>query len=192
MRRSQIELLEPPSGRVVFLGDSITEQGHWDEWFPELATLNRGIGGETIGDVLGRLDSAINDPTAISVLVGTNDLSGMAGVRAARDLDALAARMRTLVAELKRRAPDALLLVNSVMPRKPAYTELITTLNNDYARIAEDLDATFIDLWPALASAEHGLRDDFTSDHLHLNGAGYRAWVEVLRPHLGPFATAPH
>jgi len=45
---------------VLFLGDSITEQGMWHEWLPEVPTLNRGIGGDTVHEVQARLDSAVN------------------------------------------------------------------------------------------------------------------------------------
>ena len=33
-------------GDVVFLGDSITEGGEWNEMFPERRVRNRGIGGD--------------------------------------------------------------------------------------------------------------------------------------------------
>lgn len=42
-RLAQFALMPPTPGRVVFLGDSIIEQGQWDGWFPALPTLNRGI-----------------------------------------------------------------------------------------------------------------------------------------------------
>jgi hypothetical protein len=49
MRASQFEALPRVAGRVVFLGDSITEGGCWEEWFPELPACNRGIGGDSVG-----------------------------------------------------------------------------------------------------------------------------------------------
>ena len=67
-RIAQFSLMPAPTGRVVFLGDSIIEQGLWDGWFPGLPTLNRGIGGESIADVLARLDSAIHAPRAVVLL----------------------------------------------------------------------------------------------------------------------------
>ncbi|MFE3054183.1 hypothetical protein [Nocardia sp. NPDC059239] len=49
---------------------------------------------------------------------------------------------------------------------------------------AAQADAVYIDLWPALADANGALRQEFTRDGLHLSGAGYAAWIEVLRPHI--------
>ena len=60
-RRATFEALPPAADRVVFLGDSITEGGMWEEWFPELRTANRGVGGDAVRDVVGRLHSAIHE-----------------------------------------------------------------------------------------------------------------------------------
>lgn len=182
MRRAQFEALPLPAGRVLFLGDSITEQGMWHEWFPELPTLNRGISGDTVHEVAARLDSAVNTPVTISLLVGTNDLSGLGR---SRDIPVIAGEFRDLVQELRRRAPDAHLVVNSVMPRKATFADQVRALNHEYAAIARDADATWLDLWPVLSDGAGSLRAQFTGDSLHLNGAGYAAWVEVLRPLLG-------
>ena len=60
----------------VFLGDSNIEYGLWNEWFPALPSINRGIGGDTVKGVRQRLDSAINEPIGVSLVIGSNDLAG--------------------------------------------------------------------------------------------------------------------
>jgi len=181
MRRSQFEHLPMPPGCVLFLGDSITEQGVWHEWLPGLPTLNRGIGGDTVHEVQARLDRAVNEPTVISLLVGTNDLSG---IGPSHEVPVIAAQFRRLVAELHRRAPEACLIVNSVMPRRASFADQVRALNREYGAIAADAGATYLDLWPALADDSGGLRAELTRDSLHLNGAGYEAWLAELRPLL--------
>jgi lysophospholipase L1-like esterase len=185
MRGSQFEFLPAVPGRVVFLGDSITEGGCWDEWFAELPTCNRGINGDTVAGVSARLASALNEPQAVSLLIGTNDLGGMGETR---DVDRIAEQVRELILALRQEAPAATLLVNSVMPRVASMASTIGRLNEHYSEAAVEAHATFVDLWPALAAADGSLRDEFTADHLHLNGPGYGAWVEVLRPLLAPNA----
>ena len=181
MRRSQLEHLPLPPGCVLFLGDSITEQGMWHEWLPDLPTLNRGIGGDTVHEVHARLDSAVNDPTVISLLVGTNDLSG---IGPSHEVPVIAAQFRGLLHELQRRAPEARLIVNSVMPRRASFADRVRALNREYEVITRDAGATWLDLWPALADGAGGLRASYTSDSLHLNGDGYEAWLAELRPLL--------
>ncbi|MEU4318305.1 GDSL-type esterase/lipase family protein [Nocardia fluminea] len=178
MRASQFEQLPAPTGRVVFFGDSITEGGLWQEWFPEVDTVNRGISGETIANLLTRLNTAIDAPAAVFLLVGTNDI-GMGAT-----VDRVASDMRQLVAAVRERAQQAPVFVQSVMPRQTRFARRIRELNSACRDIAADHGATCIDLWPALADETGGLRPEFTRDRLHLNGAGYAAWVDVLRPFI--------
>ena len=76
-RRSQFEQLIPRPGQFVFLGDSNIEHGVWNEWFPTLPCINRGIGGDTVNGVRLRLDSAINQPMGVSLVIGSNDLADL-------------------------------------------------------------------------------------------------------------------
>jgi lysophospholipase L1-like esterase len=185
-RKDQFRAAPLVPGNVVFLGDSITQRGFWDAWFPTLPTLNRGIDGDTTGNILGRLDEAILAPVAVNLLVGTNDLHGP---RHLRDLDGIASRTTEIVHRIQQAAPDAVVFLNSVMPRTPLLAGRIRSLNDRYRRIATATGASYVDLWPALANPAGGLRKEFTSDNLHLRAPGYRAWTDVLRPHLERFAT---
>jgi len=187
MRRSQFAELPKAPDRVVFLGDSITEGGLWDEWFADLPTLNRGIGGDTVGGVLERLDSSVHAPRAVSLLIGTNDLAGLG--RSHR-VDDIARQIDTLLSSIRVIAPDAPLLVHGVMPRSKSLADEIQQLNVRIEQLAAQHSAEFIDLWPALVGPDRALRKDLTGDGVHLNGAGYRTWIDILRPHLAPFGTS--
>lgn len=184
-RRAQFEAAPVPEGRFVFLGDSITQRGLWDQWLPELPGLNRGIDGDSTSALLRRLDSAINHPIAVSLLVGTNDLHG---AKELRDLAGIAARTEQIVRAIGARAPETTVFVNSVMPRTPFFAARIRELNERYRDIAARTGSTFIDLWPELADADGALRPELTQDHLHLSPEGYRVWSSVVRPVFAPFA----
>jgi len=60
----------------------------------------------------------------------------------------------------------------------------IEHLNVRYERLAAKRGAVFIDLWPSFVGTDRSLRKDLTGDGTHLNGAGYRVWVDILRPHF--------
>lgn len=189
-RRGLFDAMPRPEGRVVFLGDSITEGGLWNEWFPRYPTLNRGIVGDTVEGVRARLDAAVNRPAAVSVLIGSNDLNGQGRTSS---VDGIAEQFEQLARHIRVLAPDTPLIVNSVMPRQARFAARIHELNRRYAEIARDLDATYLDLWPTLADGD-ALRGAYTFDALHLNGRGYQAWIDVLGPCLdGALARAtPH
>lgn len=182
MRRSQFDALPKVADRAVFLGDSITEFGQWDEWFPDLPTLNRGIGGDTVDGVLQRLNVAVFQPRVVSLLIGTNDLSGLGRSHKVADI---AAQLDTLLAKIRELAPDTLLLVNSVMPRAKSLADDVQLLNERFQQLATKYGATWVDVWSALAGPDQTMRKDCSGDGIHLNGAGYQIWTDVLRPHLG-------
>lgn len=176
-RRTQFEALGPVPGAVVFIGDSITEGGIWDEWFPDTLVSNRGIGAEVIDDLLVRLDTALDRPRAVFLLIGTNDLGG--GDR----VEDVVARAKRLVEAIIERSGDAPVFVQSVMPRSAAFATDIAEMRSEYRQLITGYPtARFVDLVPALSSPDGVLRKDFSLDGVHLNGAGYRQWVEILRP----------
>ena len=183
-RRAQFALMPPAPGRVVFLGDSIIEQGQWDGWFPALPTLNRGIGGESIADVAARLDSALHAPRAVVLMIGTNDVHE---ARNFADIAAAAIRMRDLVGAIRQAVPAAALIVNSVAPRTLHYRERITQFNAELVRIAAAADAQYLDLWPVMAGPDGAIRPELTTDGLHLTAQGYAAWAGALKPLLARF-----
>lgn len=180
-RRRHFDTVPVPPRRVLFLGDSLTEAGLWSDLFPDLPTTNRGIGGEATYDLVERLDGTLNDPLAVSLLIGTNDLHGP---RSLRDPRGVAARTDAIVARIRERAPGARLLVNGVFPRTALLASTITTVNAWYATSAARHGATYVDPWPAFADADGAIRSDLSRDQLHLTPAGYLAWADLLRPHL--------
>ena len=66
-----------PSGAVVFLGNSITEQGWWNVLFRDPKVVNRGIGGDNTFGMLDRLPGILAaQPSKIFLMAGINDITG--------------------------------------------------------------------------------------------------------------------
>jgi lysophospholipase L1-like esterase len=167
---------------VVLFGDSITEGGEWHELLPGLPLVNRGVSGETASQLLSRVPSALNRPSAVVLLIGTNDLS--LGISRSD----IAATVSSILDEIERACPGTPVLLQSVMPRSPKFASEIRDLNARYRRLAETRpQVDFIDLWPLLSKGP-SIRPTYSFDSLHLNGAGYRAWVAALAPALERFA----
>jgi lysophospholipase L1-like esterase len=186
-RASQFEAVPAVEKAVVFLGDSITEGGLWDEWFPAVRVVNRGIGGNTTAEIRRRLEAAINAPAAVFLLCGTNDVTR--GVRQ----DAIVEETRRIIDAILERSPSTRLYLQSVMPRAAAFRDELVNLNRQLRLLADDRQGAvdFVDLWPALADPEGALVKDFTLDSLHLNGRGYAAWTAVIRPIVSQYTTVP-
>jgi lysophospholipase L1-like esterase len=162
---------------VLFLGDSITQGGDWATWFPELNTLNFGVGGDTTEDVLARLDAVVEaQPDEIVLLVGTNDL----GLR--RNVETLVRNVQSILVDLRRDLPGSRMLVQSVMPRGREFADRIREANIHLRQFSATVHAQFLDLWPAMALEDGEINPAFSDDRLHLNDAGYEAWLSELRP----------
>src|SRR6202020_1961602 len=62
-------------GRIIFLGNSITEMGDWKKVLNDSTVLNRGIGGDITYGVLKRLkDITDRNPSKVFILLGINDI----------------------------------------------------------------------------------------------------------------------
>lgn len=165
--------------RIVFLGDSITAEGSWEEWFAEFDTLNLAVGGSTTDDLLASLDEVVSlRPDEIVLLIGTNDL----GTR--RSVEHLVRNVETACVTLRRELPSSRMLVQSVLPRGREFAHRIQETNIHLRQFSATVRAQFLDLWPTFALEDGELNPAYSPDRLHLSEAGYEAWLAELRPAL--------
>jgi len=189
-------LLAPPSSseaRVVFFGDSITDgwsRPQFGGFFPSKPYVNRGIGGQTTGQMLlrYRADVLALEPRAVVILAGTNDLAGNAGpVTPDQLIDNL-----TTMAELAT-LHHIRVVLSSILPvsddkldanglplirsaSKPV--ALLRTVNQRIAGYAAANGHVYLDYFTPMATAAGTLKPELNDDGLHPNKAGY----EVMQP----------
>lgn len=164
---------------IVFIGDGLVAGGQWEDWLPEFDVMNLGVGGDTTDGVLARLDNFVElQPGAIVLEIGTNDL----GWR--RSDEYVVRNIETILVTFRRRLPDTRILVQSVTPREREFAEPIRSINRHLWQFAPTLRAQYLDLWPVLAEADGELKSEYTEDRLHLNDAGYAAWLRELKAAL--------
>jgi lysophospholipase L1-like esterase len=161
---------------IVFLGDSITEGGPWEEIFPDLRVRDRGIGGDTSAGVLRRLEQVTRaEPDKLFLLIGTNDL-----FRGASE-DEIVANIIEILDRLKQETPDTEVYLQSVLPRAADYRERIEALNARLAEVALEHGSEWIDLYAHFVDPETGaIRAELSNDELHLLGPGYALWRDQV------------
>jgi lysophospholipase L1-like esterase len=168
-------------GDIVFLGDSITDGGCWDELFPGLPIKNRGINGDTTTGVLNRIDDILCcNPSAIFLLIGTNDLP----MFAYRHDDDIIKTYQQILQRCKDKSPETKVFVQSILPRARRYADHIRTLNLHLEKLAEQFDYQYINLFSHFVGEQGELKSEFNNDHLHLLAAGYTLWVKILTPYI--------
>lgn len=175
------------SGRrpwAVLIGDSIFQYwGDFDPGFFSDGRVNRGIAGQTSGQVLVRLtpDALALKPRIVHVLVGLNDVTGVTGPSRPEDYRNNIQAIVTLT-----KASGAVVVLGLLPPasgkrpdRRARTIMTIRDLNEWLARFAAEQDVVLADYWTPLAAPDGSLRADYAADHSHPNAAGYAAMKRV-------------
>ncbi len=172
---SQFEIFPVKAGETVFLGDSITEFGAWDELFPNTNVRNRGIGGDVTMGVLARLAQVTRGkPEQVFLLIGTNDLAF--GVKESQ----IIANIKEIVERIDIESPGTHVYVQSILPRGADYRERVESLNQKLEAALKD-EATWVNIYPHLLNQQDGsIANQFSNDELHLMGDGYLVWREQI------------
>ncbi len=185
-RQQLFEQLPAQLGAIIFLGDSQTEQCEWRELLgPDLPILNRGIVGDHVDGLAGRLEEVLrHQPAQIFLLVGINDL--LFG----QPLADIESRYREIVKKIIGRSPATQLILESILPVNNAVKNVgvqntqIRALNVRIAQIAQDYALSFAEVHGPLADAGGNLSSLYTEDGIHLNSAGYLVWKQQVQPFL--------
>jgi lysophospholipase L1-like esterase len=164
--------------RVVFLGDSITENwGLSDATFFEKGVVNRGISGQTSAQMLVRFraDVVALHPKSVHILAGTNDVAGNTGPLTAQDFENNIMSMVEIA-----RANGIDVILGSIPPTaafnwRPEVKPLpiIRNLNGWLRDYAKDKGLKYVDYDAALAGNAGELRSDLSNDGVHPNRKGY-------------------
>ena len=173
-------------GRVVFMGDSITDIWKLEEYFPGKPYVNRGIGGQTTPQMLVRFrpDVIALRPEVVVILAGTNDIAGNTGPTTQ---EAIADNIRSM-AELAK-ANGIKVVLASVLPisdynknaqglqivqsgRRPP--DKILALNKWLKEYSAASGHVYLDYYSATVDEKGFLRAELANDGLHPHAAGYK------------------
>lgn len=201
-RYAEADSKTPSAGtlpRMVFLGDSITEDWRLNEYFTERDLINRGIGGQTTGQMLGRFrqDVLALNPKAVVILGGTNDLER--GILLNQISDNLAMMGDLAKAHGIRPAFASLLPVSDYHkdadPRfemtKTHSPDAIRSLNQWIEAYCRSEGFVYLNYYSAMADASGHMPPDMSDDGLHPNATGYRVMSPVALEALGRLSAAP-
>lgn len=185
-RASLFRVLPQTKDDIIFLGNSITDGGEWSELFADPRIKNRGISGDNTFGVLNRLDEVYNrKPAMVFLLIGTNDLARNTPA------DTVVKNICRIAALIKQFSPQTTLFVQSIFPVNERFGKFsghmskkkeISEVNRQLRFYAPEYKYTYTDVFAALADSSGRLHTAYTNDGLHLTGAGYLRWKEVITP----------
>jgi lysophospholipase L1-like esterase len=182
---------------VYFIGDSITRRwGALD--YPELLAnftsnffgwnaANFGWGGDRVENMLWRLDNGELPrvgPRVFVVQAGTNNLGDFQSTE--ERVAAIAAGIEAIVERCRRHAPESLIVLTGVFPRRdrPELNASIAAINAKLAAFALEQGIRYVDIGERLVDSRGLLSEEMSEDGLHLSVAAYQVWADALKPIL--------
>lgn len=185
-QRVELFIKEPAvEGKILFLGNSVTQRGHWKKLLNDSTVINRGIGGDITFGILKRLDDVTGrKPSRVFLMIGMDDLS-----KNIPD-EVIMENIFAIVNVIRGGSPKTEIYVQSILPVNPSFENFpdhydkqdhVVTLNRELRKFADRLKYTFVDVYSGFLDKENRLDAKYSTDGLHLNTAGYIHWVAILR-----------
>ena len=175
-------------GEIVFLGNSLTQFGKWDLYFPDVKIGNRGIAGDNTLGMLGRLHEIIKaKPKKLFIMAGINDIA------MGRSESKIMANIQSIIYQVEGGSPQTKIYIQSILPvhndvgryiRLKGKEKQIENLNKELKKFCKEAGILFIDVYPSLLEKKRKLDMKYTEDGLHLNDNGYAVWIDHLRKYV--------
>lgn len=175
-----------PAGRVVFIGDSITDGWKLAEQFSGKPYVNRGISGQTTAQMLVRMFQDVIDlkPAALLIFAGTNDIARNNGPQT---LEMIEENIQAMTELAKLHGIKVVLCsvtpISDYVPnrgqtkgRPPADILKLNAWIKDYAARSS---SGFADYYAATVDEKGYLKEGYSGDGLHPNEKGYALMVPV-------------
>ncbi|MUH01198.1 G-D-S-L family lipolytic protein [Scytonema sp. UIC 10036] len=185
-KKSQFEILPKSNSGIIFLGDSLTDEGEWVELLKNGNIKNRGISSDTTDLVLNRLDVIVeSQPKKIFLMIGINDITYYN-----KFIEEVLINYKAILTELHKKTPNTKVFIQSVLPVNNQVTRFyqdnsnILKLNSKLKELSIEFSYQYIDVFSYLSDSENQLDMKYTSDGLHLNGQGYLMWAKVIENYV--------
>ncbi|AFZ47516.1 lipolytic protein G-D-S-L family [Cyanobacterium stanieri PCC 7202] len=183
-RVEEFKQLPPVENLIIFLGDSLTQQGRWSRLladYTDKPIYNLGIGGDTTNGILQRINTVIDlQPDQLFLSIGINDF-GNEG----KTVDEILTNYRLILDELDSGIAHKNIYIQSLLPvNNQEYPFIdnqdIMAFNEKLRQLASEFDFEYLDLHSQFINSENQLKLDYTNDGLHLNNEGYTQWQRVV------------
>ncbi|MEO1519000.1 MAG: GDSL-type esterase/lipase family protein [Bacteroidota bacterium] len=185
-RKNMYDLLPIRSSDVVFVGNSITEQGNWAELLGRQDVRNRGIAGDVTQGLLDRLPVILEGhPRQIFLMIGINDLI-------AHDPSYVIDNYREIVRRILQKSPETRLVLQSILPVNNEVrisglsNEDVRQINQAIETLASEVGADYVDVHSLLQDEKGQLAARFTQDGIHINGEAYLIWKNAVSNYIVP------
>jgi lysophospholipase L1-like esterase len=175
---------------VVFLGDSLIDYCEWNELLQRNDIANRGIAGDTTEGLLHRLSSLKElNPSKIFILIGINDIQQNV------EKSKIVNNYKQIIEEIKRSLPNTEIYIESILYVNPdkynttffrdgrKINSVVKEVNKELKNLAKEESVNYLDI-SSILTKNNELDKKYTTDGLHLNGAGYSKLKNILNEQI--------
>ncbi len=173
----------PPEGAVLFAGSSSIRLWFTLELdFESMPVVNRGFGGSTIPEVNYYTQRIIFKyrPRVIVFYCGENDIAENTAP------SVVFQNFKKFIIDVEQNLPNTAVIIMSAKPSPQRWNlwRSFQQYNQMVEEFAQDRpNLRYLDIGETLLGADgRPDLDLFTEDKLHINGKGYKRWVELLNP----------
>ena len=163
---------------LIFIGDSLTQFHDWSNFGIH---HNAGIAGDTTDGLLYRLHYSLDkNPSTLVFQIGINDLLQGSYVEIVQQ------NFTKIFKHIKaiENVYILSLLPVEMLDQTLQINENIILLNHFLKQLAKAHDFSYIDLYSQMVLKNGGIKNDLTSDGVHLTAKAYLLWETVLKNHL--------
>lgn len=193
--------------QVVFLGDSITEEGRTLELgfinlleesldSEKFNLIGKGISGDKVSDLLVRYedDVLVQNPDIVFIYIGINDVWHSYDVGKGSDIDFYEKGLRKIITDIKKRGAKIILCTPTVIGERVTFEDELEVKRDQeldaFAGVARNLSSEFntelLDLRTIFKDyiVENNQNNDYqdflTDDGVHLNDAGNKLIADEM------------
>ena len=177
--------------KILMLGDSITHQWEYKpaaevqkKYITPYNVLNLGCGGDKTFNTLWIIEKSgileLINPKLVTIMIGTNNRF---------DYRATAAGVKRIVEEVRKRYPEAKILLYAIFPRgqnkNNSLRKVNDKVNDEIVKLCNGKDIIWVDIRKNFLTADGVLEKSMMPDYLHpRNAKGYTVWGESLKPYF--------
>ena len=172
----QNESIEKGEIDVAFIGDSLTDGYDLEAFYPDITTVNRGIGGDTTFGLECRLQVSLYDiqPKVVVMLIGANNFQTMFE------------NYEDILIDMKENLPNSRIVLLSLTSMSGTWgkNNQIAAFNNVKIKaLAEKYGYEYVDLFTPLMDLDtQEIYPEYTTDGGHFTNKGYEVITTEVRP----------
>ena len=166
---------------IVFFGNSITEGGEFQDFFPDKKVVVLGYIGEDTKGMLRRVEAITSvNPKKIFLMAGINGLKK-------QKLEDFSKWYELLVDSIQVTNPQAKIYIQSILPITKESTFCDNNKINEANMLLKELSRSknivFIDLHSKF-NVNNSLKEELTFDGVHIKKEAYLIWVQEIRKYI--------